>query len=290
MDFHSDQPGAIDLHTHSHYSDGSLPPVEVVRRAAHAGVGTLSLTDHDTVEGIEEASVAARREGLQFVPGVELSAYLDEREIHVLGYFIDPGHTCLRQHLVEFRAARRDRIEQMIERLGSQGIALCTDEILPPAGGYVGRPHLARALLDGGHATSVRDVYDRFLGPSCPAYVEKFRLTARDAFALIHDAGGIAVLAHPGRRFSSAVLLELAELGLDGVEVYHGQQGKAATRWLRRFARTHGMLITGGSDFHGEAVRPDIAIAQAVLPRPHFAELLDTHRARRAAGCRTPLR
>jgi predicted metal-dependent phosphoesterase TrpH len=281
MNFRADHPGKIDLHTHSVHSDGSLTPSEIVQRAVAAGVGTLSLTDHDSIAGVEEARHAASQAGIQLVPGVELSAYFDDREIHVLGYFIDIDEPRLGLYLARFVAARRERILEMIERLRSQGAEVRPQDVLPPEGGYVGRPHLARVLIETGQAESIRDVYERYLGPHCPAYVPKYELRAHESFELIQGAGGLAILAHPARRFSAETILELQRLGLDGLEVYHAQQGKGTTRWVRRLARENGFLVSGGSDFHGEAVRADVHIAQSRLPRPYFSEMLDALRERR---------
>ena len=238
----------IDLHCHSTFSDGVLDPAALARRAAAQGVTALALTDHDTVDGVGPASDAAAPLGLRLIPGIEISTW-HTREIHVLGYFVDPAHARLRAVTARQRIARVERVREIAGRLAALGIPL--DAVLAQAGpGNVGRPHIATALLEGGHVRDRDDAFDRLLGAGKPAYVPASRLPASDAIALIHEAGGVAVLAHPGVENIDHALPDLARAGLDGLECAHPAHDAATTQRYRRLAQRNGLAPTGGSDFH----------------------------------------
>ncbi|MFN8540298.1 MAG: PHP domain-containing protein [Thermomicrobiales bacterium] len=189
----------VDLHTHSTASDGMLAPARLVALAVERGLRVLALTDHDTVGGVPEASAAAAATTtLRFIPGVELSTHVDAGEVHMLGYFIDPANQTLIDSLARFREAREGRAEGMVERLSAAGAPIRLERVLElAAGGSIGRPHVARALVEAGHAQSVGDAFDRWLVRGRPGYVERFKLTPADAVRLIREVGGVPVLAHP---------------------------------------------------------------------------------------------
>lgn len=273
----------VDLHTHSTWSDGLLSPTVLVEEAASRGVGALALTDHDTVAGIPEARAAGERLGVEVVPGVELSTSLGRGgEIHLLGYFIDIGDATLLAQLDEYARARAERMERMIDRLLRVGAPIDPERVREIAGhGTVGRPHLARALIEAGHAADLSDAFDRYIGGGRPAYVPRPRVDPGDAIALVRGAGGVAVLAHP---FSvggvEPVLDRLVPAGLAGMEVEYGEYGPEDREILREIAARRGLIATGGSDYHG----PDRRAARELGSVP---VTLDAVAALRAA--RTPL-
>ncbi|MGH7718606.1 MAG: PHP domain-containing protein [Gemmatimonadaceae bacterium] len=241
----------VDLHMHSTASDGSLPPDQVVAAARTAGLAAIALTDHDTVAGIEAARAAAVSLGVRVSAGVELSAFEGTEEMHILGLHLARLAELDRQ-LVGLRAARRVRAERIVERLNALGVGITMDAVARIAGdGAIGRPHIARALVRGGFARDQRDAFDRYLGWGRPAFVEKQRLSVSEALGIIHGAGGIAVLAHPGVTGTRARLQALAGLGLDGVEVLHPSHSAEDIARLGALADHLGLVRSGGSDWHG---------------------------------------
>lgn len=241
----------VDFHLHSTASDGSQTPGEVVAAAIAAGVGAIALTDHDTVAGIESARLAAQGTPLRIVAGVELSAYQGTDEVHLIGlHFTDVEQ--MGAGLVAFQEARRERGIQMVERLSAIGVKITFDDVLQiAAGGAIGRPHVAKALVENGWARDLRDAFDRYLGYGKPAFLEKRRLTLVDAIAMVHSCGGIAVLAHPGGEGSLTRLTALAAQGLDGVEVLHPSHSAEDRKRLLAIVNQLGMVPSGGSDSHG---------------------------------------
>ena len=254
-----------DLHMHSTASDGVFAPEELMDRAADAGLTLVALTDHDSVAGIEAAQAAAQRRGMRLIPGVELSCG-GEKEIHVLGYGFDPADGALLRFCEEHHREREERAQKMVQQLREHGMEITISRVRELARGVIARPHVARALIEAGYASSVRDAFDRFLLPGKCGYVPKANVRVAEAAQLIHDAGGVAVLAHPmklkmGELALSSVVREWAQQGLDGLEVYHpSAQANHAAR-LEALARELGLLVTAGSDYHGEAVSPDRHLA-----------------------------
>lgn len=247
-----------DLHAHSHFSDGTLSPEAVIEHALARSLAAVSLTDHDSVEGLAAAHRAAGNR-IDFVPGIEISTALDGQELHVLGYYLDATDAALRERLARFRLERLERAMSMVRRLGEIGVPVEPDQVLAIAGpGVVGRPHLAEALLRAGHVISVDDAFRRFLGVQGEAYVPRPAFRPEEAIAMIHDAGGVSVLAHPGLHLSESVARHLVASGLRGIEVWHPQHGAAAIQRWRTFARAHDLLETGGSDFHGPGRSHDL--------------------------------
>jgi predicted metal-dependent phosphoesterase TrpH len=241
----------IDLHLHSTASDGINPPEVVVRIASEAGLRALALTDHDTVEGIEPAREAARALGIVLVAGVELSAYEGADEVHVLGLHLDRIDE-MRSALETFQEARRERAEGIVRLLNGLGVRITFDDVLAVAkDAAIGRPHVARALVENGWAMDLRDAFDRYLGAGRPAYLDKKRITIPDAIAMIHRCGGIAVLAHPGPDGNREHLEALVGMGLDGVEVIHPSHSAEDRARLLTLARHLNIVPSGGSDSHG---------------------------------------
>jgi 3',5'-nucleoside bisphosphate phosphatase len=246
-----------DLHTHSLASDGTLSPTALVARAAAAGVNVLALTDHDDTSGIAEARKAACQEGIELVPGVEISVTWANQTVHVLGLRIDPESSPLRDGLVKLREFRDWRAEEMGRRLAKQGIDGGFERAREMAQGrIVSRTHFARFLVEQGHATDVRDVFKRFLKPNKPGYVTGEWASMEDALSWIHAAGGQAVIAHPARYKMSAtkrrkLLSEFTELGGDGLEVVSGSHSRGDNFSMAQLANKYGLLASAGSDYHG---------------------------------------
>ena len=241
----------IDLHTHSTASDGARLPADVARAAKAVGLSAFALTDHDTVGGLAEARAAAQEVGLRLINGIELSAVEGEAETHMLGLHLT-DLTVIEHKLRELREMRMTRAQRIVERLNAMNIPVTFEAVLTEAaGGAVGRPHIARALVNGGWATDLREAFDRLLGNGRPAYVPKDRLAIADAIELIHRAGGIAVLAHPGALGTRERVETMVNAGLDGLEVLHPSHNWDDSQRLDALATEFDLVRSGGSDWHG---------------------------------------
>jgi predicted metal-dependent phosphoesterase TrpH len=246
----------VDLHMHSTASDGSRSPAEVVRAAKRASLAAIALTDHDTVAGLAEAFAVGTELGIRVVNGVELSAVEGATETHLLGLHLTDT-AVLERGLGELREMRGRRAASIVELLQSLGVQITLDDVLLQAGaGAIGRPHVARALVADGWATDVRDAFDRYLGAGRPAYVAKDQLKMREAIAMVHAAGGLAILAHPGPAGTRERIEPLVGLGLDGVEVKHPSHSPQDVARLRACVDQLGLIPSGGSDWHGAADGP----------------------------------
>ncbi|HEX8342511.1 MAG TPA: PHP domain-containing protein [Tepidisphaeraceae bacterium] len=283
-----------DLHCHSTASDGTLSPAALVEAAAAAGVRALALTDHDTVAGVAEAATAAGQLGIDFIPGIEISAeYPAPGTLHILGYGIDPRSENLTNLTATLRDGRDTRNPRIVAKLGEIGVAITMDEVQAAAGGdVIGRPHIAAVLLRKGYVSSIKQAFDKYLAQGAPAYFDKERLSPKRALAEIHAAGGVAVLAHPTqlRTGNSAELAravkDLVDLGLAGIEVLHSDHTPSDVAAFEALARRFGLVATAGSDFHG-GNKPSIGLGRAAgrpIDRAYFdrlAEALLTRNARR---------
>ena len=246
-----DSHGFVDLHAHSTASDGSCSPTVLVEEAKRLGLAAVALTDHDTLDGIAEAQSAADRLGIRLVVGVELSAVEQDDETHVLGLHVAEADE-LQHRLVDLKQMRRTRAERIVARLNELGVRIGFDDVLEcAAGGALGRPHVARALVNGGWAMDFRDAFDRYLGNGRPAYVGKDRLPIAEAFDMIHRARGLAILAHPGGSGKRERIESLVKLGLDGLEVMHPSHSAEDVARLGALADFFGLVRSGGSDWHG---------------------------------------
>lgn len=244
----------IDLHLHTTASDGRSSPEQLVRAAAAAGVTTMAVTDHDTTAGVEAARAAASRVGVDVVMGIEITAVLDGRDIHVLGYFFDDTHPELVTFLSAQREDRRRRIDAIVERLSAMGAKINHRAIAKEAADShkaIGRPAIARALVAAGHARDVADAFDRFLADGRPAFVSRRGVPPAEVIALIRRAGGVASFAHPGKMGVDAVLPGLAQAGLAGLEVFHPDHDAEAQQKYLAMAEALNLTPTGGSDYHG---------------------------------------
>ena len=243
--------GFVDLHLHSTASDGSRPPADVVAAAQRAGLSAIALTDHDTVAGIDDATTAGVALGVRVVPGVELSAVEGDVETHILGLHLSETRE-LEATLRGLRDMRRTRAERIVGRLNELGVRIELAAVLEQAaGGAIGRPHVARAMIAEGWAVDFRDAFDRYLGNGRPAYVGKERLAVVDAIALIHRAGGLAVLAHPAQGGTRERIEAFVAAGIDGVEVRHPSHSSEDIARLSALVDHFGLVPSGGSDWHG---------------------------------------
>ena len=248
----------VDLHAHSTASDGSKSPAAVVGAAKAAGLSAIALTDHDTMDGVAEAVAASATYGIRVVPGVELSAIDDQREVHLLGLHIQRP-SAIEESLQTFRDHRQSRAIQIVAKLNELGVPISFDDVLARArDAAIGRPHLARVLIDRGWARDSRDAFDRYLGAGRPAYVAKHRLSVGDAIALVHAGGGLAVVAHPGPEGRRETIERFVALGLDGVEVRHPGHTQEDMNRLAALAEFFGLVPSGGSDWHGAVEGPRV--------------------------------
>ena len=255
----------IDLHSHSSASDGSDAPARIPELAAAAGCSAVALTDHDTLEGIAEATFRAAELGIELVPGCELSCEVRDGTMHLLVYFVDPGEGPLQDRLAHLQAVREERNKRMVDRLRQLGMDVTYDELLAEAGGRgVGRPHAAAVLMRKGFVSSVQEAFDRYLAKGRPGYVEKERLSPAEGVRLARASGGKPVLAHPFslRRTADAlapVVEELRSFGLAGLECLYSRYSPDEREALSRMAQRNGLVATGGSDHHG-TYKPDLSI------------------------------
>jgi len=241
-----------DLHLHTNFSDGTYTPEELAGHGRRLGFRALALTDHDTVEGCARMAAACEREGIDFIPGVELTAELDGNELHLLGYFIDTTDAKLLGEIAKFQEVRQSRIREMVERIQERGVPLREEDVFAIANcRSPGRPHVARALVQTGLCKNLDEAFQRFLKKGKPAWVPKFKMSALQAIDLIHNAGGLAVMAHPGLNNCDALIPALADCALDGLECYHTKHPWPMAEHYVSMAEQQNLLVTCGSDCHG---------------------------------------
>ena len=247
------RPTFVDLHTHSTASDGTLPPERVVEAAKRCNLAAIALTDHDSISGVAAARAAGDAVGIRVVAGCELSAFQGDHEVHLLALHLTRLES-LEHRLSELRTMRRERAEMIVEKLNSLGVAITLDEVLRQSnGGAVGRPHVARALIARGAVHDFKDAFIRYLGSGGAAFVPKARLSVEDAIAIAHEAGGLAIWAHPAEGGHRERLEPLVNAGLDGVEVRHPSHSSEDVKRLEALAEFFGLVVSGGSDWHGAA-------------------------------------
>lgn len=245
-----------DLHLHSRFSDGEFSPEKLVRLATRAGLDVISLTDHDTVNGLERAQQAARKYSTRLIPGVELEAFFKTNKstysLHILGYNIRDTDTNLRKTLEKIHRARQTRARQILDKLAGLNIELPMDAVLEFArGDLIGRVHIAQALKKLKFVETIEEAFDKYIGDDGPAYVPKDVHNPREIINLIHESGGIAVWAHPWYTGNDALLYPLMDMGLDGLECYHKEFSPLLVRHYLKLARKHDLIVSGGSDYHG---------------------------------------
>ena len=250
-------PGAVDLHTHTTASDGTLTPSQLVSEAAQRGLRVLAVTDHDSTDGVAEAlDEASRHPPLQVVPGIEINCDVEGAEIHILGYYPDDEAPWFQDFCRAQRRERRARVHRIADRLAELGMPIDPEEIFTLVReGSAGRPHVAQAMLKRGYVKSVREAFDKYLGAGKLAHVPRKKLTPDDAVRIIRRAGGVPVFAHPGLSGRDEMIPGLISAGMMGIECYYGEHSAAQRAGYLQLCREHGLVATGGSDFHGPRVR-----------------------------------
>jgi predicted metal-dependent phosphoesterase TrpH len=249
--------GLIDLHIHSTYSDGTMSPAAIVALAKESGIQTISITDHDTMDGVEEALEHGRQTGVEVIPGIEVSTWLENVPMHILGYWCRPDDENLHQRLKKLQDARMERNRQILAKLQALNILISEEELTCySVHGQAGRPHIAQLMVDKKAVATLEQAFFSYLRRGAAAYAERFKYYADETIDMIREAGGVAILAHPGSLDSTLettldLLLKLKKLGLAGVEAYYPTHNSFAVNRIKQMAETLGLVITGGSDFHG---------------------------------------
>jgi predicted metal-dependent phosphoesterase TrpH len=270
-----------DLHLHTNFSDGTYTPEELVAQAAKHKLAAIALTDHDTVEGCERAAIACKAVEIEFIPGTELTAEQNDNEIHILGYFLDTQNKKLLSEIAKFQAVRQSRIHEMVRLLNELNVPLRVEDVIALAScRSPGRPHVARALVQAGFCSSLDEAFERFLKKHRPAWVPKAKISAQVAIDLIHQANGLAVMAHPGLNRTDEVIPDLVDAGMDGIECFHTKHSTAIAEHYLEIADKFNLLVTGGSDCHGMSKGKPL-IGGVKLPYQHVEKLKAKVAARR---------
>ncbi len=269
--------GYVDLHLHTTASDGVMTPSAIVRYAKGKGLQAIAITDHDTIEGLEEGLLEGERIGFEVIAGIEISADHSPGSMHLLGYFLDIHHPLLKDKLDYLQKARAERNPKIIQNLNRLGVRISYEEVVKASGGgQVGRPHFAQVLMEKGYARTFQETFDRFLKKGAPAYVDKLRFKSKEAISFIREAGGIPVLAHPktvaanGSSSFEKILRELMEEGLKGIEVFYPEHTPPEVAQFKAMAGRYGLLMTGGTDYHGiEKEALDIGVGRGEMKLPY---------------------
>ncbi len=268
----------VDLHLHTTASDGTLTPTQLVKLLAENGLKLIAITDHDSLEGIPEAKAElVKHPGMTLIPGVEISADIDDSEVHVLGYHLDENNPELQKVLAHFRKGREGRGEKMVAKLNEMGFAITWERVVELAqGGAIARPHVARALLEKGYITELREAFDKYIGRGGPAYVSREKMSPADSVELISKFGGIPVLAHPTyTKDPESLVASLVPKGLAGMEVYYKNYNEETVNWLHDIAKRHGLLALGGSDYHASHESDEVEPGLVGPPAENGQRLLE---------------
>jgi len=262
-----------DLHLHTNFSDGTWTPEELVLQAQKGGLSCIAVTDHDTVEACERAAAACAAVKMEFIPGAELTAEYEDTELHVLGYFLDARNKKLLAEIAKFQAVRQNRIHEMVARINELGVPLKAESVFALANcKSPGRPHVARAMVKAGLVKSLDEAFERFLKKGRPAWVPKSKISALEAVELVHHAGGLAVMAHPGLNRTDSIIPALVSAGLDGIECFHTKHSTAMSERYLEIADKYHLLVTGGSDCHGFSKGKPL-IGTVKLPYEHVQKM-----------------
>lgn len=269
-----------DLHLHTFFSDGTFPPEELAERGARLGLIAMALTDHDTVEGCERMGRACQSHQIEFIPGTELTSEFESTEVHLLGYFLDTENPKLLAEIKTFQTVRQNRIHEMVWRLNRLNIPLRAETVFQLANcRSPGRPHVGRALVQEGLCESLDEAFERYLKKGRPAWVPKHRISALDSIELIHQAGGLAVMAHPGLNHNDKIIPQLARQGLDGLECFHTKHSLSQTENYLAIAQRLNLAVTGGSDCHGFSKSKPL-IGGVKLPAVYLHRFKERHQQR----------
>ena len=258
----------IDLHTHTNYSDGFNSPRELIDKARKKGIEVLSITDHDNLAAIKEATEYGKEVGMEIIPGVEISSDIMDREIHILGYFVEPGNSEIEHYLEFFREERLKRADRIVRKLNLLGISLKLDDVLNIAkNSAVGRPHIAQAMVEHGFINSYFEAFNKYIGNGCIAQEKKVHVSPRSAFKIINDSGGLSFIAHPGN-MPEHILKELIDSGVDGIEVIHPSHTPSIVRFYKGITNEYFLLESGGSDYHGGKREDDNSLGKYFVHPP----------------------
>ncbi|MEN3038752.1 MAG: PHP domain-containing protein [Candidatus Kryptonium sp.] len=257
----------VDLHLHTYYSDGVYSPSEVVMKAKENGLDVISIVDHDTTDGLEEAIETGKEVGVEVIPGIELSSSINGTDIHILGYFINWRDENFQVYLRVFRELRSQRAKRIVEKLNALGIPLKFENVIEIAkSSPISRVHIASALVKYGFVNDFHEAFSKYLSPGCPAYEKNIELSPRKAIKLIADVGGLSFIAHPAKLISESDLASLIELGIDGIEVIHPSHNDDLVKYYRSIANEYFLLESGGSDFHGGLRQDERCIGIYTVP------------------------
>jgi predicted metal-dependent phosphoesterase TrpH len=270
-----------DLHLHTQFSDGTFTPEELVLRAQNAGLACIALTDHDSVEGCERAAAACAAVKMEFISGSELTAEHEDTEVHVLGYFLDTKNPVLLDRIGKFQAVRKNRINEMCAALNKLGIPLKPESVFALANcKSPGRPHVARALVKEKLISNLDEAFEKYLKKGRPAWVPKTKMSALESVELIHQAGGLAVMAHPGLNRTDDIIPDLVKAGLDGIECFHTKHSTVMSERYLEIAEKYNLLVTGGSDCHGFSKKAPL-IGTVKLPYEHVEKMKAARQSRK---------
>jgi 3',5'-nucleoside bisphosphate phosphatase len=274
-----------DLHLHTRFSDGTFTPEELVLHAQNKGLACIALTDHDTVEGCAHAAAACAAVNMEFIPGTELTAEHHDTELHVLGYFLDTENQTLLAEIAKCQSVRQNRVREMVARINELGVPLEAESVFALANCQSpGRPHVARAMIKAGLVKNLDEAFEKFLKKNRPAWVPKKKVSALEAVELVHQAGGLAIMAHPGLNRTDDIIPDLVDAGLDGIECFHTKHSTAMSERYLEIADRYHLLVTGGSDCHGFSKgRPLVGTVR--VPYAHVERLY----AARNARCAQPV-
>ena len=263
----------FDLHTHTNASDGSHHPKEVVVKAKHIGLGGIAITDHDTTRGLKEGIKAGIELSITVIPGIELSTDWGIDEVHILGYFIDYNNERLLKLLNVLERERWERGKKIVDNLNSFGLKISWNDVRTAAkGGVVGRPHIGQVLIDNKSVSNMKQAFDLYLGKGKPGYVSRFKLTPQQAIEEVKHVGGVPVVAHPGLLKKYEIVKDLVTWGLEGIEAFYPQHTRKQQRLFKQLGESYNLLLTGGSDFHGET-RNSNQLGSATVPLKTILEL-----------------
>ena len=267
----------VDLHLHTIASDGTYTPKEIIEKAKAFGLDAIAITDHDSIDSLEEARKLGDQCGVEVIPGIELTAYVDDFEVHILGYFFDEQNEILQKKLKIFCKAREQRVHDTIVKLNEMGISITAEEVFKFSGkGAAGRLHIARALVQKKAVSNTQEAFRRFLANGKPACVPKENMTTREAIQLLLDAGGVPVLAHPGLMGRDDLIPKLVEEGLKGIEAHHYDHSAGKVSRYAQMAQQYGLIVTGGSDCHGNA-KGRISMGDIKIPYQMLEQLRQLH-------------
>lgn len=253
-----------DLHVHTMASDGTETPSRVVEMAFDAGLAAVGICDHDTIGGLNEALAAGERMGITVVSGIEINTDSERHEIHILGYFIDPESPILSERLDHLRSERMNRGVKIVNQLNQIGIGISMDRVREIAdGATIGRPHIARAMIEAGYVASVNSAFGKYLVRGAPGFVERYKLSPMEAIQIIRQSGGVAVMAHPASSHRDEIIPELVDAGLQGLEAYHTDHTSHQRKRYIKLAKKYDLVVTGGSDYHGPNMTKDIPVGNA---------------------------